>query len=130
MPIGIYKRTEKHKKIMSESHKGYKMPKEQKIKISNSIKGKNKGKKYPQFSGENSCHWTGENIGYSGIHTWVKKWKGQPNLCENCGSTKAKKFEWANIDHKYRRILEDYIRLCTKCHRSYDRDILKIKVGR
>ena len=37
-----------------------------------------------------------------------------------CGTETAKKFEWANIDHKYRRVLEDFIRMCTSCHRKYD----------
>ena len=27
---------------------------------------------------------------------------------------------WANIDHKYRRNLDDWIGLCAKCHRRYD----------
>ena len=40
--------------------------------------------------------------------------------CDNCGSIDAKKYEWANIDHKYNRILDDYIQMCTTCHRKYD----------
>lgn len=64
--------------------------------------------------------WKGDNVGYVGLHNWVRKWKGTPSLCENCGTTEAKKFEWANVDHKYNRILEDYIRMCTSCHRKYD----------
>lgn len=81
--------------------------------------------------GEKNYLWKGENVGYSysGLHLWVSRWKGKPSLCEFCGTITAKKYEWANIDHKYRRVLEDYIRMCTPCHRKYDRDILKIKVG-
>jgi hypothetical protein len=54
------------------------------------------------------------------MHVWVARWKVKPSLCEHCGTTKSKKYEWANIDHKYRRVLDDYIRLCTSCHRNYD----------
>lgn len=59
--------------------------------------------------------------GYRAIHLWVEIWKGKPSKCESCGTESAKRFEWANIDHKYRRVLDDYIRMCTKCHRKYDR---------
>ena len=62
---------------------------------------------------------TGE-AGYRAVHLWVQKWKGIPKKCESCGTEKAKKYEWANIDHKYCRVLEDYIRMCTSCHRKYD----------
>lgn len=81
-------------------------------------------------SQETHKNWKGDAVGYSGVHEWVKKWKGAPDICENCGTTTAKKYEWANKDHTYKRVLEDYIRMCTPCHRAYDRDVLKIKVGR
>ncbi len=81
-------------------------------------------------SGMDSFHWKGNNVKYAGLHRWVSKWLGKPELCSVCGDENAKRYEWANVDHKYRRILEDYIRMCTRCHREYDRDVLKIKVGR
>jgi len=43
-----------------------------------------------------------------------------PSKCEFCGTTQAKRFEWANIDGEYRRNLDDFIRLCKKCHNDYD----------
>lgn len=64
--------------------------------------------------------WKGDLATQHSIHHWVARWKGRPRRCEMCGTTKAKKFEWSNIDHKYRRVLEDYTRMCTKCHRNYD----------
>lgn len=70
--------------------------------------------------GVNNPIWKGERAKYHVIHKWVTRWKGKPKLCEMCGTTAARKFEWANIDHEYRRVLEDYIRMCTKCHRNYD----------
>lgn len=64
--------------------------------------------------------WRGENISNVRLHQWVKYWRGAPKECEKCGTTTARRFEWANIDHKYRRVLNDFIRLCTSCHRKYD----------
>lgn len=71
-------------------------------------------------NGKNHINWKGDNVGKHAVHSWIDRWKGKPNKCENCGTEKAKKFEWANIDHKYRRVLDDYVRMCTSCHRKYD----------
>ena len=81
-------------------------------------------------TGEKNGKWKGDNAGYTSIHDWIRKWKGIPSLCEMCGTVTSKKFEWANIDHKYRRVLEDYIRMCCKCHKNYDKNILCVKWGR
>jgi len=62
-----------------------------------------------------------ENPTYSAIHLWVKTHKGSPKKCEHCGTTKGR-LEWANKDHKYRRILDDFFSLCCKCHYKYDKD--------
>ena len=70
--------------------------------------------------GENHPRWKGDRAGYVAIHLWITKLKGRPSKCEHCGSTNKKKYEWANVDHEYRRVLEDYIRLCTSCHRQHD----------
>ena len=90
----------------------------------------NKDKEFTAIIGEKHFNWKGDKCSYSSMHIWVSKWKGKPKKCESCGIETAKKFEWANIDHQYRRVLEDYIRMCTTCHRRYDRDVLKIKMGR
>lgn len=60
--------------------------------------------------------------GYTATHDWVKKHKGQPDTCEGCGKSGfvSSKIHWANVDHKYNRVLNDYIRLCGKCHYTYD----------
>ena len=70
--------------------------------------------------GEKHHKWVGDKVKYTSVHHWIQRWKGVPSLCEMCGTIKAKRFEWANIDHTYKRVLEDYIRMCTKCHRHYD----------
>ena len=65
--------------------------------------------------------WKGEKAGKGAKHAWIKRNKGEPKECEHCGSrSKKKTYDWANIDHKYRRVLEEYLRLCRSCHRKYD----------
>ena len=92
-----------------------------------------RGKKRPEISGEKHPNWKGDSVGYVGIHIWVRKQKGKPKTCSHCGITnKKRKISWANIDHKYRRNLEDYTSLCYSCHRIYDyKNNLKIdnKIG-
>lgn len=102
MPTGVYKRkpfTEEHKRKISEFLKG---------------------RKRPEIAGDKCYNWKGDNVGYRGIHHWMEKILGKPNYCEHCKKENKKKYEWANIDHKYKRKVSDYIRLCTKCHRKYD----------
>lgn len=72
--------------------------------------------------GELNNKWLGDDVGYSGVHRWIVKWKGQPDTCEMCGKTglTGRKIGWANVDHSYKRVLDDYIRLCALCHRRYD----------
>lgn len=76
---------------------------------------------------EKSYAWKGENVGYSGLHIWVKRYKGTPDTCEHCGKSglfnkkNQTQIHWANKSHKYKRDLEDWIRLCVICHSKYDR---------
>ena len=137
--------TEEYRKKMSELKKGHPTSEETKRKISLANKGKkrtaeqnransermkgsipwNKGKKCPwakppHYWGEKHPMWKGDDASPEAMHHWVIKRKGTPSKCEHCGRTDKKRYEWANIDHKYRRRLEDYIRLCTSCHRKYD----------
>ena len=72
-------------------------------------------------------NWKGDKVGYSGLHAWVRKELGKPNHCAYCQTTTAKKYEWANISHSYKRELSDWIRLCVSCHRLYDNGKIKLK---
>lgn len=72
---------------------------------------------------EESPNWKGHKVGLAALHNWVERQLGKPKKCENCKTDKAKKFEWANKSQKYKRDLNDWIRLCTKCHWNYDREI-------
>lgn len=67
--------------------------------------------------------WKGDDVGYNALHSWVKKHLGFPNTCEHCGKTNltGRYIHWANKSKKYKRELNDWIRLCAKCHWDYDR---------
>ena len=67
-------------------------------------------------------NWKGNDVGYSGVHHWIREMLGKPMKCEHCGRTDKKKYEWANKNHKYRRNVDDWMRLCTKCHIKYDKE--------
>ena len=71
--------------------------------------------------GEENRNWKGDKVGYQALHQWVTRVAGAPKKCENCGTTRAKKFEWANISKRYLRVLSDWVRLCTKCHIKFDK---------
>lgn len=78
------------------------------------------GKKREHMTGKKHFAWRGNKVGKAALHDWVKSRLGRPSKCEHCGTTTAKKFEWANKSHEYKRELDDWLRLCTRCHRKYD----------
>lgn len=117
------------KGLLTGFWKGKKLSVEHKKKLSKSHKGKpswRKGKKFPESSGPNHPNWKGEKVSYVNLHAWVSRHRGKPSLCAYCQTTTAKKFEWANISGAYKRVLSDYIRLCTSCHRLYDYGKIKL----
>jgi hypothetical protein len=59
---------------------------------------------------------------YRMLHYWVERQLGKPSKCERCGTTRAKRFDWANISHEYKKDIADWIRLCKSCHFTYDND--------
>ena len=71
-------------------------------------------------SGERSSQWVGDNVSYTGLHGWINRQLGKPNWCENCGLTTAKVYDWANISGEYKRDLNDWARLCRRCHMLID----------
>lgn len=76
--------------------------------------------------GEGHHLWKGSDVSYSSLHKWVARWKGAPEQCERCGLSglppgRKRYFQWANISGKYRRDLMDWMRLCARCHKAYDR---------
>lgn len=85
------------------------------------VKRRRESRVYPT---EESCpSWKGEKIGYSALHNWVEKKLGRPKICEHCGKDNFPKryIHWANKSGLYLRELDDWLRLCAKCHRQYDK---------
>jgi hypothetical protein len=68
--------------------------------------------------GERHPTWI-ENPNKHAVHEWLKRWKIRPDYCESCGKENCV-LDWANVDHKYKRVLDDYICMCRSCHRKYD----------
>lgn len=79
-----------------------------------------------KMTNENHPMWKGTGVSYRGLHQWIRRKKGKPIICSNCGkkSKKPRVIQWANTDGKYRRVLSDYIALCCSCHKFHD---LKLK---
>lgn len=71
--------------------------------------------------GANHHRWKGDDAGYHALHKWVQSRLGKPNKCQDCFTTTAPKFEWANISGKYMRDLKDWKRLCGVCHHKMDK---------
>ena len=58
---------------------------------------------------------------YSSVHYWIKRMRGKPNYCEQCKrSDGATLYDWSNISGEYKRDIDDWQRLCRKCHVTYD----------
>ena len=60
--------------------------------------------------------WKGDKVGYQGIHSWIRRKLGLPSLCERCGTSFSKRFNWHNISRTYSRNLNDWMSLCARCH--------------
>lgn len=79
----------------------------------------------PSKKGDQHWNWSGDQVTYRALHKWVVKVLGQPDTCEHCGKSglSGRQIHWANISRKYLRDKNDWIRLCVKCHKKYDKHI-------
>jgi len=57
-------------------------------------------------------------------HDWVRNQKDLFGVCEQCGS--KENIQLSNKDHKYSQNIEDYIELCSSCHKKYDTNVLEV----
>lgn len=71
--------------------------------------------------GDQNNQWKGDNIGYCGVHSWVRRHgRTKPDCCDIC---KKKGFvELSNRSGKYLRDFNDWQYLCRKCHGAYDKE--------
>jgi hypothetical protein len=84
-----------------------------KANIGSFKKGEMRNEKHP--------NWKGDKASYFAIHTWVKRNFASQDNCEECGTTNAKRIEWANLSGLYKRVRSDWKRLCSPCHHKMDR---------
>lgn len=72
--------------------------------------------------GELNPNWVGDEVGYEGLHTWVKKRINKPEVCQECGGPPSPTtgLDLANISGEYKRDLNDWEYLCRLCHMTKD----------
>lgn len=70
------------------------------------------------LTGEKNPSWKGDNVGYWGVHDWIKKELG-PAKNQICACGEPAK-NWANLYHTYNRDLNDFKAMCVRCHRNWD----------
>lgn len=76
---------------------------------------------YHHKSGEESNAWKEDNIGIRAVHMWLDREFGSVSKCEHCGRNDTNiVYEWACKNKDYRRVREEFMRLCRSCHRKYD----------
>ena len=77
-----------------------------------------------EFKKGSMIRWKGDDASYQAKHMWVYKHLGRPHFCEECGNKKLshRQYHWANISGKYKRTMDDWRRLCAKCHKLFDED--------
>src|ERR1035437_3058690 len=113
----FFKGSEKYwfKKGATPQNKGIPQSKETKEKQIKSWTIEKKLKARKQKLGKNNTSWSGDDVGYGGVHLWICNKLGKPNYCEICKKTRKKMYHWANKKHTYKRIIKDYMRLCASC---------------
>ena len=76
------------------------------------IKERNKGEGNPMYN-----HLK-EDVGYTGIHRWVKTRLPKTELCQLCNIIPP--YDLANVSGNYLRDLDDWLWLCRRCHMDSD----------
>jgi hypothetical protein len=82
----------------------------------------NKGKVVTQTQNDKNPNWKGESASYQAKHMWVYGRLGKPDTCKHCNISglTGHKIHWANISGEYKRVENDWVRLCAKCHEYFD----------
>jgi hypothetical protein len=75
--------------------------------------------------GPKNAAWGHSSVTYAAYHKRVEAEKGRPRVCEQCGTTSAKAYDWACMG-RYDRVA-DYKRLCRSCHWRADGRIRNIQ---
>lgn len=79
--------------------------------------------KIGQNIGPKNNQWKGDEANYHSKHDWIARHKVKPPACEGCGKIgNSRKIVWSNVDHLYKRNLDDYKALCGKCHTKHHKE--------
>ena len=62
--------------------------------------------------------WKGDDVGYAGVHDWIRDRYTKPLLCEHCHTYPP--LDLANKSNTYQRDLIDWWYLCRRCHMTLD----------
>jgi hypothetical protein len=72
--------------------------------------------------------WKGQKASYSAAHKWMANNFKKIDSCFKCYGNKPRT-EWANVSGKYKRDQNDWIELCSSCHRHFDTNkIVRIEI--
>lgn len=95
------------------------------IKANTGRPGWCKDMKLDYLTGSKNWIWAGDDVSYRTLHKWVERHLGKPGKCERCKKSGLKQHQihWSNISGEYLRDLEDWQRLCAKCHKAYDKQL-------
>ncbi len=70
--------------------------------------------------GQARWFWKDNPNEYRNLHKRINRMFGSPTKCEDCGTTTAKRFEWANVSGEYLENRSDWRRVCKYCHDKID----------
>ena len=114
-------------KKMGEKNKGRLITKEHKKKISLFLKGIPRSEETKKKISIGHIR-KNRNIGYGGLHAWVKRHKIKSEFCEKCGITENR-LELSNISGLYKRDINDFQWTCHKCNMSMPKSPIFRKVN-
>ena len=64
---------------------------------------------------------TGDRVHYDVLHRDLRTANPKSYCCSFCKTKTAKRYDWAlKKDYQYSYDINNYIELCTSCHRKYD----------
>jgi hypothetical protein len=127
MPNKGYKISEEHRKNLRLAHIGQKSWNTGKGGTYHWTDEQRANLKAMRKKGSENHSWKGKEISYTSLHGWVRKELGIPKECVYCGRRELKRkdgrnaIQYANVSRKYKRVLNDWIPLCSLCHGIYDR---------
>lgn len=146
MPIGVYERKKGVRPWLVKANLGRKLSEEHKrkiglksignkyavgYKITDELRQKRKermvGNKYALDKNLNEKHhnWKGDKALKTTIHKWLKRRLGKASFC-TFNKEHEGLFEWANKNHSVSRDVNDYMSLCIRCHRKYDKNPISL----